>query len=60
MAKPYKAVIAFVFTFLAALFASIQGQPTLDGMSTLDWVVVVLGALVTAGAVYVVRNPPTP
>ncbi len=57
--KPYKAIAGFVFAFLAVLYASIQGRPTLDGMQTLDWFVVVLGALVTAGATYVVPNPPT-
>ncbi len=60
MTKPYKSLAAFILAFAAALLASIQGRPTLDGMRVVDWVVVVLGAVVTAGAVYVVKNPPTP
>jgi len=56
--QPFKAVAAFVLTFLGALIASIQGRPTLDGMGPIDWFVVVGSALVTAGAVYGVTNPP--
>lgn len=59
MTQPYKAVVAFALAFAAALLASIQGRPTLDGMGAVDWIVVILGAVVTAGAVWATRNPPT-
>lgn len=56
--KPYKAIAGFVLTFLAALIASIQGRPTLEGMGPVDWLIVVGGALVVAGGVYGITNPP--
>ena len=56
--QPYKAVAAFVLTFIGALIASIQGRPTLDGMGPVDWLIVVGSALVTAGATYQIANPP--
>lgn len=55
--RPYKAVAAFVLAFLTALYATVQGRPTLEGMTAMDWFVVILGAVVTAGTTYVVRNP---
>lgn len=57
--KPYKAVVAFVLAFLTALYATLNGRADLDSMKLLDWAIVVLGAVVTAGAVYAVSNPPT-
>ncbi len=58
--QPTKAVLAFILTFLTALYATIQGrEETLDGMGTLEWFVVVLGAVVTAGTVWVATNKPT-
>ncbi len=57
--QPRKAIIAFILTFAAALLASLRGQPTLDGMGAVDWIIVVLSAIVTAGAVYGATNPPT-
>ena len=56
--QPWKAVAAFALTFVGALVASVQGRPTLDGMGAVDWLIVVGSALVTAGAVYGVTNPP--
>ena len=56
--QPYKAVAAFALAFVGALIASIQGRPDLDGMRVIDWLIVVGSALVTAGAVYGVTNPP--
>jgi uncharacterized membrane protein YcaP (DUF421 family) len=57
--QPVKAIIAFVLTFASALLASLQGRQTLDGMGAVDWIIIVLGAIVTAGAVYGATNPPT-
>lgn len=61
--KPYKAVVAGVLAFLTALYATLQGRTDLDTMKAMDWFIVVLGAVVTAGATYVVSNggsPPPP
>jgi hypothetical protein len=56
-ARPWKAIVAFVLAFLTALYATLQGRPDVDQMKALDWAIVVLGAVVTAGATYVVSNP---
>jgi hypothetical protein len=58
MTKPYKAIAGFVLTFLASLLATIQGRTDLDTMKLIDWVIVVGGALVVAGGVYGITNPP--
>ena len=58
--KPYKAVAAFVLTFIGALLATVRGRTDLDTMKPLDWLIVVGSALVTAGTVYGVTNPPKP
>ncbi len=56
--QPYKAVIAFVLTFLAALAASLQGrQDRLGNMNASEWLFVVVGALVVAGGTYLTPNP---
>jgi hypothetical protein len=51
-----KAVVAFVLTFLAAVVAQIQDKTSFSDLTSLQWVVVVLSATVTAGAVYVIPN----
>jgi hypothetical protein len=56
--KPYKAIAGFVLTFLAALLATVQGRTDLDTMKVIDWCIVVGGALVVAGGVYGITNPP--
>ncbi len=55
--RPYKAVAAFVLSFLTALYATLQGREDLDSTRLVDWLIVVLGAIVTAGATYAVTNP---
>lgn len=57
--KPYKAVAAFVLAFLTALFAALQGREDLDTLGGMAWFVIILGAVVTAGGVWAVSNPPT-
>ena len=55
--KPYKAIAAFVLTFLGTLFASIQGRKEFSELTALEWVIVIGTALVTTGAVYGITNP---
>ncbi|MEQ7847703.1 hypothetical protein [Nocardioides kribbensis] len=55
---PYKAVTAFVLTFLATLLASIQGRKEFSELSLLEWLIVVGSAVVTTAGVYSVSNPP--
>lgn len=54
-----KAVIAFVLAFLASLLAQVQDKTEFSDLTTLQWIVAVLSAVVTAGAVYVIPNRPT-
>lgn len=56
--KPYKAAAAFALTFIGALIATIQGRTDLDTMNVVDWLIVIGSALVTAGTVYGITNPP--
>lgn len=56
--KPYKAVVAFVLTFLGTLLASVQGRKEFSDLTTLEWLIVIGTALVTTGAVYGITNPP--
>lgn len=57
--RPYKAVAAFVLSFLTALYATLQGRADLDSTRPIDWVIIILGAIVTAGATFAVTNPKT-
>jgi hypothetical protein len=57
--KPTKAVGGFAAAFLVALYATVQGRTDLDTMKPLDWGIVVLGSLATAGVVYFAPNRPT-
>lgn len=56
--KPYKAVAAFVVTFVSTLLVSIQDKTEFTDLSVLQWVVVVLSSLVSAAVVFGVTNPP--
>lgn len=56
--QPYKAVAAFVLTFLGTLVASVQGRKEFGDLTALEWLIVVTSALVTTGAVYGITNPP--
>lgn len=57
--KPTKALTAFVLTFLTALLAQIADKTEFSDLSALQWIIAVLSAVVTAGAVYMVPNKPT-
>lgn len=57
--KPYKAVAAFVLTFLASLLALVQDKTEFTDLTPLQWLIAVVSALVTAATVYGVTNPPT-
>jgi len=58
--QPYKAVAAFVVTFLAALLAQVQDKTEFGDLTTLQWLVAVVSALVSAAVVWGVPNPPKP
>ena len=55
-----KAIVAFTLAFLTALLAQIADKTEFTDLTVLQWVIAVLSAAVTAGAVYVVPNTPKP
>jgi uncharacterized membrane protein YcaP (DUF421 family) len=58
MTKPYKAIAAFVLTFVGCLIASVEGKKEFSDLTTLEWLIVIGTAVVTTGAVYQITNPP--
>jgi hypothetical protein len=55
--QPYKAIVAGVLSFLAALYFELQGRETIEGMSASEWFMVILAAVVVSGATWFVPNP---
>lgn len=53
-----KAIVGFVLGFLTALLAQIQDKTEFGDLTTLQWLIAIVSALVTAGAVYLVPNRP--
>lgn len=56
--KPTKAIVAFVLAFATALLAQIADKTEFTDLTPLQWVIAVVSALVTSGAVYMVPNKP--
>lgn len=56
--QPTKAVVAFVLTFLTALLAQVADKTEFGDLTVLQWLIAVVSAVVTAGAVYGVENKP--
>lgn len=54
-----KAILAAVTAGLASLVATLQGRPDLDSMRAVDWIIVILSAVVAGLTVYAVPNKPT-
>lgn len=55
--RPYKAYVAFALTLLGTLWAALEGRDTLDNMSLMEWLSIIVPTLLTTGAVYGLRNP---
>lgn len=58
MSASNKATVAFVLSFLTALLAQVADKTEFSDLTTLQWIIAVLSAVVTAGAVWVVPNKP--
>lgn len=52
---PYKAIAAFVLTTLGLVVQALVGRGD-SAISPREWFVIVVGAIVTAGSVYVIDN----
>lgn len=59
MKSSAKAIVAFVLAFLTALLAQIADKTSFSDLTPLQWVIAVLSAVVTAGAVWIVPNQPS-
>lgn len=55
-----KAAVAFVLAFLTALLAQVADKTEFTDLTVLQWIIAVVSAVVTAGAVYAVPNRPRP
>jgi uncharacterized membrane protein YcaP (DUF421 family) len=53
-----KAIVAFVLAFATALLAQIADKTEFTDLTVLQWIITVVSAAVTAGAVYGVENKP--
>ena len=54
-----KAWVAAVVAGLASFIATVQGRTDLESMRAIDWVIVVLSAIVACLTVYIVPNKPS-
>lgn len=54
-----KAIVAFILTFLASLLAQVQDKTEFSDLTSLQWIVAIVSAVVLAGGVYLVPNKPT-
>lgn len=54
-----KAWVAALIAALASFVATVQGRTDIDTMKPVDWIIVVLSALVAGGTVYTVPNKPS-
>lgn len=55
--QPYKAIAAFVLTFLGLLVQSFDPAAAHHPVTWQEWVVTIVGSLISAGAVYGITNP---
>lgn len=56
--KPYKAIAAFLVTFLGTLWANLNGREDLATMGVVDWITVIVPTLLATAAVYGISNQP--
>ena len=53
-----KAIVAFVLAFCGSVVAQVQDKTEFSDLSVLQWLVVLMTAVVTAGGVYLIPNKP--
>lgn len=56
MSYANKATVAFALAFLTSLLAQVQDKTEFGDLTTLQWLVAIVSAVVTAGAVYAIPN----
>jgi len=55
---PTKAVLAAVLAGLSSFVATVSGRTDVDTMSAVDWLIIIVAAVVAGLTVYVVPNRP--
>lgn len=55
--KPYKAILGFILTFLGLIVQALTAGRDSSAISGQEWLVIIIGSLVTAGGVYGITNP---
>ena len=55
---PTKAVLAAILAGLSSFVATVSGRTDVDTMSVVDWLIIVLSAVVAGLTVYIVPNRP--
>ena len=56
---PTKAVLAAILAGLSSFVATVSGRTDVDTMSAVDWLIIIVAAVVAGLTVYVVPNKPT-
>lgn len=56
--KPTKAIVAFALTFATLLLQALEPAAEHHPVTPVEWLIVILGAAVTAGTVFQVTNAP--
>ena len=55
---PTKAVLAAILAGLSSFVATVSGRTDVDTMSAVDWLIIIVAAVVAGLTVYVVPNRP--
>lgn len=55
--KPYKAVVAWVLSFLGALLMLVQDKTEFNDLTALQWLIALITSAVVAGGVWTIPNP---
>jgi hypothetical protein len=55
--QPYKAVLAFVLSVVALVWADLQGKEEWGTLGFQDWVSIIVPAVLVAAGVWVIPNP---
>lgn len=56
--KPYKAILGFILTFLGLIVQALTSGADGRAITGQEWLVIIVGSLVSAGGVYGITNPP--
>lgn len=55
--RPYKAYAGMAVALIGLVWANLEGRDNLDNMTVMEWLSIIIPALLTFGAIYGVENP---